>query len=896
MPLRHLDKLFNPGSIAVIGASARPEKVGHVIMKNLLHGGFKGPIMPVNPRHKAVSGVLTYPDVASLPEQPDLGVICTRAESVPEHLKALGESGAKAAVVLSTGLQGAKMADGRSALDHMVEIGRAHGMRVLGPNCVGLMVPRIGLNASFLHLKAEEGKVAFVSQSGAMCSGVLDWAAAHGVGFSHFISVGDGADLDFGDIIDFLGSDPFTRAILLYIETIHERRNFMSAARAAARNKPIIVVKAGRDGLGAKAAATHTGALMGSDAVFDSAIRRAGMLRVQTVAELFAAAETLGRYRPVKKDRLAILTNGGGLGVVAADALADTSGRLAQLTEETKAKLDRVLPGTWSHADPVDIVDDANGSRYGKALEVLEQASEVDAILVMHAPSAMAAPLDIAESIIETAKKNKKQVLTCWVGEHSVKTARDAFAKAGIPTFTMPHLAVAAFMHMIHYQRNQELLMEVPQAGPSGFTPDRESVRKLFDGILAEGREILTEPESLSVLEAYGIPTVATGVARDVDEAVRLAEEIGYPVALKVLSYDIRYKARAGGVRLHLDNEEALRDAAKTMKRHLATRAPRAEIQGFTVQSMAPRAQFPELIAGVAVDPLFGPVILFGQGGSAVAEVGDQAVALPPLNMHLAAELVGRTRVSAQLEARARDGDVDREAVLVSLTRLSQLVTDFPEIIEADLNPLRLHAVGLLALDGRIRISDKGEAPLDRLAIRPYPEDLEERFDLRDGRPTLLRPIRPEDEPKHYEFLSKLTPEDIRFRFFGLVGELPHDQMARLTQIDYNREMAFIAKSLVKGPDGEDIEDETLGVVRTVTDPNNEHAEYAIVVRSDLKGQKLGWKLLDKMIHYCRARGTKAIVGEVLSENRPMLDLVIALGFVARKIPEEGIMEVKLTL
>ena len=896
MSLRALDKLFAPRSVAVIGASADEGSVGHVVLRNLLAGGFSGPVLPVNPRRKAVAGVLAYADVASLPEAPDLALVCTPPATVPAMIEAAGAKGIGAAIVVTAGLARTKLADGTSAQEAMLAAARRYGTRILGPNCLGLIVPRIGLNASFAHTSALAGEIAFVSQSGALGTAVLDWARARGIGFSCFVSLGDGADIGFGDMLDALGSDPHTRAILLYIESISSRRNFMSAARAAARNKPVLAVKAGRFADGMRAAQSHTGALAGSDEVYDAALRRAGMLRVFSVEELFEAVETLARVRRPRGDRLAVLTNGGGIGVMAVDRLIEDGGRLAVLAPETIAELDAALPATWSRGNPVDIVGDADGARYAEAARILARAPEVDALLVMHAPTAVADSTEAARAVVDALRAESATVLTSWVGGEAIAPARRLFAREGIPTFHTPEAAVRAFLHLIRYRRNQEMLMETPPSAPTEFTVSATAARLMVEEALARAPDatagiVLDELQSKAVLAAYGIPTVETHIARTPAEAALKARAIGFPVALKILAEGISHKSDVGGVDLFLDSEPTVENAAKRMLRLVAARAPEARVIGFTVQPMAARPGAHELIAGIATDPIFGPVVLFGQGGTAVETIADRAIALPPLNLNLARELVARTRVARLLRGGRGRAPADMDALGLALMRVAQMIVDIPEIVEMDINPLLADAQGVLALDARIRIRAAEGDGASRLSIRPYPQELEETFTLQSGRRALLRPIRPEDEPEHYEFISKLSPEDVRFRFFGMVRELPHSEMARFTQIDYDREMAFIASAERNGGGRE-----TLGVVRTATDPDNQRAEFAIVVRSDLGGQGLGHHLLEKMIAYCRARGTRSIVGQVMTENARMRELARNLGFGQRLIPGEGVVEVTLDL
>ncbi|MEE3044679.1 MAG: bifunctional acetate--CoA ligase family protein/GNAT family N-acetyltransferase [Pseudomonadota bacterium] len=887
----NLDHLFKPKSVAVIGASNRPHSVGHVLMRNLLAGGFDGPIMPVNPRSQSIGGVLAYPDVNSLPVVPELAVICVPPKAVVPVMECLAEKCCLAAIVLTAGLGAEQYDDKRTVKQAMLDIAAQRKMRLLGPNCLGLMVPGIGLNASFSHQNIGSGKIAFVSQSGALCTAVLDWAAARGIGFSHFISLGECDDVDFGDVIDYLGSDPNTRAIMLYIESIHERRSFISAARAASRNKPILCIKSGRFAEGAAAAASHTGALAGADDVFDAAIKRAGVLRVYTVSEMFSAAETLSRMRPFRGDKLGIVTNGGGIGVLAVDALIERQGHLAQLDDSTIAELDKVLPPTWSRANPVDIIGDAPGERYAKAIETVLTDSNIDSLLVMHAPTAITDPVEVARGVIDKIKDSKKNILTNWVGEATVAEARNMFYAAGIPTYRTPENAVAAFQHMVNYRKLQDLLMETPPSVPRDYTPQTDKARSIIHSAIHAGRDMLTEPEAKAVLECYGINTVKTIAASDVEEAVRTADDIGYPIALKILSDDISHKSDVGGVVLNLDSSDEVRAAATKMQRTIAQKFPKARLRGFTIQEMVTRAGARELIVGMTTDPIFGPVILFGHGGVEVEVVRDRAMALPPLNMKLARELVEGTRIYKLLKGYRDVPPVNLEDLYMTLVRLSQLVVHLGEVVELDMNPLLADQHGVIALDARIKVTPKVVSDDKRLAIHPYPRHLKQELVMDDGTTYLLRPIKPEDEPAHYEFMSRLTPEDIHFRFFGSVRELPHSEMARQTQLDYDRDMAFLAVV----PDGPE-QGQIHGIVQVVIDPNNEHAEYAIMVRSDIKGRGLGRVLMEQMIAYCRRKGTETFIGQVLPSNRRMLTLCEKLGFSRKYIPDEDVFEVTLPL
>ena len=892
MSIHNLQHLFAPTSVAVIGASTRPRSIGNLVMKNLLEGGFQGPIMPVNSKHVSILGVLAYKSIEQLPTIPELAVICIPPHSIPNVLEELGEKGTRAVIVLTSGLKAESFAEGISVNDEMLQIAQKFGMRILGPNCLGVLVPGIGLNASFAHRPALPGKIAFVSQSGALCTSVLDWARPRGIGFSHFISMGDMADTDFGDVLDYLGSDPNTNAILLYIESIHDKRNFMSAARAAARNKPLLAIKSGRYEEGAKAATSHTGALAGSDFVYDAAFRRAGMLRVYHIEELFAAVETLSHGRRPKGERLAILTNGGGLGVLAVDDLIELGGTLAELSEETVNKLNALLPSTWSKANPVDIIGDASAQRYMDALRILFEAKEVDAVICMHCPVAVVSAVEVAQGIIDISTQFPRAALTtCFVGEEAVGPARKLFSAADIPTFDSPLKAAQAFMHTVHYRRNQELLMETPPSMPSGFKPARDTARLIVESALASGHEFMSEPEAKAVLAAYEIPTVETHIVKSPAGAKVKAEAMGFPIALKIISPQITHKSDVGGVVLDLQTPEDVEKAAHDMLLRVHEILGDLEVSGFSVQTMARRPGAYELIIGVVTDPIFGPVILFGEGGTAVEVISDRAVALPPLNMALAKDLISRTRVYNLLKGYRDRPAADFEAICLTLNKVAQLIIDVPEIQELDINPLVADSNGVLALDARIKVTPATMTGSERLAIRPYPAEQESTFVMKTGREVLIRPIRPEDEPNHHVFLSKLTPEDIRFRFFGMVKGLPHSQMARLTQIDYDRDMAFIAI----GQDDKH-EDETLGVVRVVATRDNSVAEFSIVVRSDLKSTGLGKELMNKMITYSKSRQTKALVGQVLQDNSRMIHFVEALGFTRTGHPEPNVIEVTLDL
>jgi acetyltransferase len=897
MSIRNLDAVLRPKSIALIGASTREHSVGGVVARNLFGGGFAGPIMPVNPHHDAVHGVLAYPDVASLPLVPDLAVVCTPPGTVPGLVSELAARGTRGIVVITAGFGELGNAEGKALERLMLESAKPHLVRIVGPNCVGLLVPGVGLNASFAHIAPQRGGIAFVTQSGALVTAVLDWAAARRIGFSHLVSVGDMVDVDFGDLLDYLASDPDARAILLYVEAITHARKFMSAARAAARIKPVIVIKSGRHAESARAASSHTGALAGVDAVYDAAFRRAGMLRVYSLDELFDAVETLAAAPPLTGERLAILTNGGGMGVLATDTLIDLGGRLATLSSDTIKQLSDHLPRMWSHGDPVDIIGDAPGERYAEALSILLGSPEVDAVLVINCPTAIADPLDAARAVVGALGGRRRPVLTSWLGEAAAASSRALFAQQRISTYDTPDKAVRGFMHLVRYQRNQAMLMETPPSIPE-IAVDAAGAAKVIAGAVAEGREWLNEIESKDVLAHYGIPVARTLRAGSPDEAAKAVAALGLPTgrktALKILSRDITHKTDVGGVALDLPDAEAVRIEANAMLTRVKRAAPKARVEGFAVEEMIKRPGAYELLLGLVDDAQFGPVILFGHGGTAAEVVADRAIALPPLNLVLARELVSRTRIHALLQGYRDRPPAALDAICLTLVRLAQLATDLDGVMELDINPLLADSDGVVALDARVRVAaGSARRGAARLAIRPYPKELEEVIELEGLGRLLLRPVRPEDAPMFRAAFDLMSPEDIRLRFFGPIKDMGHEMAARLTQIDYDREMALI----VVRPEEAELGARFLGVVRIAADPDNRRAEFAITVRSDLKGRGIGRFLMRRIVAYAKGRGIGEIFGDILSENQPMLDLSRRLGFtIAELSADHGIVRATLVL
>jgi len=870
MSVRKLESLFSPRSVAIVGVSARPDSLGALVLRNLRQGGFRGPLWLVDRKEGEFEGLHVHAGVAALPQAPELAVVCTPAEAVPEVVEALVARGTGAAIVLGTGLR-QPGPDGRTLEQAMLAAARPGLLRILGPNCIGVLVPRSRLNASFAPGRALPGAIAFVTQSGALATAMLDWANQQGIGFSHFISLGDSADVDFGDVLDYLGSDGGTRAILMYMESVKHARKFMSAARAAARNKPVIVVKAGRAPEGARAAASHTGALAGSDAVFEAAVRRAGMLRVDSLEALFDAAATLAHPPKWQGERLVVLTNGGGAGVLAADALALQGGQLAGLGEATLQALHAVLPASWSRGNPVDILGDAPVQRYLDALRTLLAAPEVDAVLLIHAPTAVVPAADIAQACVRLLQGAAKPVLACWLGGQSVQAARRRSVDAGLPCHTTPENAVAAWMQLVHYHRNQQVLLELPDAEPARLEVDRVAAQALVQDALRQGREWLDEADAMALLQAYGIPAAPTVRARDAQEALEAADDLGWPVALKVISPQLLHKSDAGGVALGIASGDELRKAIIAMRHRLAVAAPHAHVTGFTVQKMVRPQHGRELIAGIVEDAVFGPVLLFGEGGTAVELHRDTTLELPPLTAQLARQMVARTRVGRTLAGWRGEPGVDEAAVCDALLRLSQLVCDFSAVAEVDVNPLLAHGQGVVALDARIRLRPPDADASARLALPAYPADLEQDVSI-GGQPLRVRPIRPEDGRRLAAFYARGRPADLPLRFFLAWREVPLSELARSCQIDYAREMTFIAL------DGDSI----VAEVRAACDPDNLQAELAVQVDAAWQRRGLGRALLEKMLAWLRARGTAAATGVCRRENAGMAALARSLRFELR--------------
>ena len=873
MSTRNLDKLLSPRSVVAIGASARPNSVGGAVTRNLLAGGFGGEIHLINTKGGRIAGRPVLRSLTDLPAPPDLAIVMTPPEAVPGLVGDLSRLGTKAAVIITAGPGTGAEASRRNASwrQQILDAARPYLLRVLGPNCIGYAAPRLGLNASFGPSGLKPGRLAAVAQSGAVLAGLADWGASQGIGFSYLISMGDMADVDFGDVLDALSRDHETRAILLYVEGVTHARKFMSAARGLARMKPVIVLKAGRHAAAAQAAASHTGSMAGSTAVYDAAFARAGLVSVLGLGELFDAAETLGRSIVPRTERLAILTNGGGVGIIATDLLIDEGGELALLTDKTVTGLDAVLPRRWSRANPVDIVGDADGPRYALVLDALAADRGVGAVLAMNVPTGLASSVEAARAVAGAAGARQVPVIGCWIGGPEAEAGRRVLHEAGIAAYDTPLRAVRGFMHLVQYRRGQRALQRTPPSSPT-VRSDIELVRSIMRGALADGRSLLTEPESKRLLAAYGIPVVPTEIVVDAAEAASAAARIGFPVVLKILSRAAVHKSDVGGVALDLGSAQAVREAVRTISDRMRALMPDAAIDGFVVQPMIRRPNAIELILGATEDPVFGPILMVGHGGVATEVIDDKALALPPLDLVLAEDALSRTRVDRLLRGYRDRPPAERQAVCEVLVRVSRLIAAIDESAELDINPRLVDAEGVMALDARVVV--RALAPgvagrASRFAISPYPSELEAEIIHRGERLT-MRPVRPQDEPLIRAFAQRQSPEDMRLRFFGPLRELSHEMAARLTQIDYDREMAFL---LFDG-------DELIGVGRLAADPGFEQAEFALVVATNRQRRGYGELLLRHVLDYAKSRGVKKVIGHILRENQGMLDLAKRVGFV----------------
>jgi len=866
--------IFAPNSMVLIGASEREGSLGRVVMKNLLKSRFKGRLYSVNPQYEKVLGRRCYASVSDLPKVPDMALIVTPAKTVPGILEECGRKGVRGAIVISAGFREAGP-EGVKLEKKALAVARKYGLRFLGPNCLGVMRTDLGLNATFSHGAANPGRIALVSQSGALCTAILDWAKTNGVGFSSVISTGISADVDFGEILDFLVQDPGTDSIMLYVEGLHDARHFMSALRAAARVKPVIVMKSGRNDGGSKAAVSHTGAMVGADDVFDAAVKRAGAVRVLSFASFFAAALTLNSGVRTGGPRLCIVTNGGGPAVMAADSVNEMGLKLAELSPETMAALDGVLPATWSKGNPVDVIGDASADRYEKALRICMDDKGVDAVLAILTPQAMTDAFAVAERVVELKANHKKALFTCWMGEKAVSSSRKLFSANNIPSYRAPENAVLAFSAAAAYTANQKLLLQVPDPLSPQDAPDLVEARRIIKSALEVGHNVLDVAESKALLDCFKIPILQSLPAREAKEAVRVAEEVGFPVAMKIYSSDITHKSDVGGVRLGLNSADEVRKAYKEMMEKVTRLAPDAKVDGVVIERMWHSTSGRELMVGVVNDKVFGPVISCGLGGTMVEILGDRALAMPPLNSYLVRRMIRSTKAAKYLEEFRGLPKANMKALQDAILRVSEMVCELPGIEEMDINPLIVDEHGVVAVDARVvvRKVEPGQQPYAHMAIHPFPSGLAHHFEIPDGERFLIRPIRPEDARLEQQLMAKLSDRTRFLRFMYTLRELTPAMLSRFTQIDYDREMALIA--VRETPEGE----QQVGVARYIIKLDGEGCEFAIVLADELQGRGLASRLFRDLIDVARDRGLKYMDGVALRENSNMIRLARELGF-----------------
>lgn len=879
MDVHKLDRIFNPKRIALIGVTINPKSVGGKVLTNLVGGGFHGVVYPVNPDHEAVLGIQCFPDVKSLPKTPDLAVICTAAQKVPAWVRECGEAGILGIIIMSAGFkeigpEGKKLED-----QILTEKKKFNGMRIIGPNCLGIIAPAKHLNISFAEGMPKAGPVAFISQSGALCASVLDWAMAEKIGFSYFVSIGNAIDVGFGELIDYFGEDEKSKSIILYIESIANARKFMTAARAFARTKPIVVYKAGRFPESAEVAASHTGAMAAEDAIYDAAFRRVGVARVGEIGDIFDCAELIGRKKIPKGPRLAIVTNAGGPGVIATDALIAANGVLARLSENTMAQLNDNLPPFWSHGNPVDVLGDARKKRITKAIGFVLEDEGVDAVLVILTPQAMTNPTSTARGVGELAETTAKPVLAVWLGGDKMLEGIRLLNDAGIPTYMTPEQGVQAFMTLVEYSRNLASLYETPRDIPVEFPLERKPLKAELAALLQKGNEavILSEETSKKLLESYGIATTPTYPAVSAGEAAKTAADIGFPVVLKILSPDITHKSDVGGVELDLRDEDAVRRAYDRITSSAAEKQPGAKITGVTVQPMVKMGNNIEMILGTKHDPLFGAVLLVGSGGITAELFNDRALGFPPLNERLARHMLESLKIWPLLNGYRGNPPVNIGRIIETMIRLSYLAADYPEIKELDINPLLTAEKEVIALDARIVIDPglvgKEEKPYAHLALRPYPEEYVRRVRLADGTHLTLRPIKPEDESLWMDMLANCSRETIYARFRYFFQWESHDTATHYCYIDYDRQIAIVAELNQEG------NRRLLGVGRLISDPDHETAEYAVLITDDWQNKGLGSILTDYCLEIAKKWQVKRIVAETTTDNQRMLSLLQKRGF-----------------
>lgn len=894
MNIHKLNNIFNPQRIALIGVTTNPNSVSGKVLINLVSGGFKGVVYPVNPDHEAVMGIPCYPGVKSLPKVPDLGIICTPAEKVPGVVKECGEFGIRGLIIISAGFKEIGEEGKRLESEIKAEIKRWDGMRVIGPNCLGIIVPGLKLNASFAADMPKPGNIAFISQSGALCTSVLDWAIEGKIGFSQFVSIGNSIDVEFGDLIDYFGEDENTHCIILYIESIQNPRKFMTAARAFARKKPIIVYKAGRFPESAQVAASHTGAMASEDAVYDAAFQRVGLARVYEIGDIFSVAELIGRNRFPKGPKLGIITNAGGPGVMATDALIAANGVLANLSPETMQRLNDNLPPFWSHGNPVDVLGDARAKRIAKATQIVLEDTAVDAVLVILTPQAMTNPDATAREISALVSTTKKPILAAWLGGQSMHAADDILIENGIPSYRTPEQAIRAFMTMVAYSRNLDTLYETPKDIPVEFTVDRRRLREEFKQTISGKEPILSEDISKSILESYGISTTRPVFAAGANEAVETADRIGHPVVLKIQSPDITHKSDVGGVQLNLGTEKQVYAAYERIMDAARSRCPEARIEGVTVQKMASTRDGVELILGIKKDSVFGTVLMVGMGGITAELFADKALGFPPLNERLARHMLESLKIYPLLRGYRGSPAKNIPKLIQVLIRLSYLAADYPEIAELDINPLLVTPDDIFALDARIVIegdpSPKEIENYSHLALHPYPEKYVKPTILQDGTEVLLRPIKPEDEPLWLDMLGSCSKESLYSRFRYFFHWQSHEVATRFCYIDYDRELAIVAEIVENG------NRKLIGVGRLIADPDHETVEFAILIADAWQHRDLGNSITDYCLDIAAQWNLKKIVAQTTTDNQRMISVFRKRGFEVHVNTQDSTVDVRKVL
>ncbi len=874
--VRNLQKILRPDSVAVIGASNKPAGDGSIVLENLIAGGFEGAIYPIHRHHRRIQGLTAFPTIADLPEKADLAVVCTPPEAVPDVVRQCGEAGIGGVAILSAGFREVGATGHELERQISYEAARFPELRMLGPNSLGIIVPDHKLNASFSGEVPKAGRLAFISQSRTICTAALDWAIQEGIGFSHFVSIGNMLEVGLGDLIDYFAADPFTKAIILYVESITEARHFMSAARAITQDKPIVVYKAGRFSQSAKAAVSHTGTLSGVDAVYEAAFERAGIVRVFEIDEMFHCARLLARSPRSVGRRLAIITNSGGPGVVATDCLIDRQGVLARFSADTIEQLNQFLPSHWSRANPANIRGDASPERFARAIELVSDDPNVDAVLVVLTPQAMTDPTGTGHAVSDVAARGHKPILAVWMGGGAVREGIDVLRRAGVPTYSTLSSAVNAFMQLVSYSRRRETLRETPRDVPVSFPEDRERQKELLGLVAGSKQQILSEELSKRLLGAYGISATQPQLARSPDEAAGLARDIGYPVVLKVVSPQISHKNEVGGVALNLGSDDEVRAVFARIVDSLKWQRPTAHIHGVSVQPMAAAPNGVEMILGSRKDAVFGAVILIGAGGVAAELLQDFTLGLPPLNERLARRMLESLRIWPIIAGRRRRPAASIERLVETLIRFSYLIADCPQIAEMDVNPLLVAPNEVIALDARVRLDRRHQPdarPFSHLAIRPYPEHLVRRATLRDGTPVILRPIRPEDEPLWHEMLLQCSTETLRGRFRSLFRQMTHEMAARFCFIDYDRELAIVAEA-THGP-----QRQLIGVGHLICNADHTNAEYAVLVPDAWQRRGVGSLITKNSVEIAADWGLSLVIGETERLNRGMISTFKAAGF-----------------